>query len=170
MAVPWTGIPLKKVIELAKPLRSAKFVRFVTFHEPKWGPNFRDLEYPWPYQEALTLPEATNELAMLVTGIYGKPLPKQNGAPARVIVPWKYGYKGAKSIVKIELTSQQPKTFWNESIPQEYGLVANVEPKVSHPRWSQSHEQLLGEWGTFRPTLLYNGYEKQVAHLYKRSS
>jgi sulfoxide reductase catalytic subunit YedY len=166
MAVPWTGIPMKKFLDLVEPLGSAKFVRFVTFLKPEWGPGFADTEYPWPYHEALAIEEAANELTLLVTGLYGKPLPKQNGAPIRLIVPWKYGFKSIKSIVRVELVEQQPATFWNTVLPDEYDFRANVNPKVPHPRWSQAQERLI-DTGEIVPTKLYNGYEAQVAGLYK---
>ncbi len=167
MDVPWTGIPLKRVIELAKPLAAAKFVRMETFNRPDWGAGFSATEYPWPYHEGLTIGEATNELAFLATGLYGKPLPKQNGAPARLVVPWKYGFKSIKSIVKIEFTAARPKTFWHTAIPHEYGFVANVDPGVPHPRWSQRTEWMI-DTRDVRPTQPYNGYGEYVAKLYPK--
>ena len=167
MAVPWTGIPMRKVLELAKPLASAKYVRFVTFNRPDWGRGFRVPTYEWPYHEALTMSEATNDLTMFVTGLFGKPLPKQNGAPGRLIVPWKYGFKSIKSIVEIEFTKTRPKTFWNTAVPHEYGFFANVDPKVPHPRWSQATEYMI-DTRKIVPTQLYNGYGEQVAKLYKK--
>jgi sulfoxide reductase catalytic subunit YedY len=168
MVVPWTGIPLRKLIEWAAPLPEARFVRFETFKRPIQAPyQLVAFWYPWPYAEGLSLEEARNELSMLVTGVYGKPLPKQHGAPVRLIVPWKYGFKSIKSIVKIEFTREQPKTFWNTLAPEEYDFLANVNPKVRHPRWSQATERLLGQEGR-QPTLLYNGYERWVGHLYER--
>ncbi len=166
MAVPWTGFPLKKLLEYVKPSSDAKFVRFVTFLNRQWGPGFSDTGYPWPYHEGLTIEEATNDLTLLVTGLYGKPLPKQNGAPVRVIVPWKYGFKSIKSIVEIQVLKERPKTFWNTVIPHEYDFQANVNPKVPHPRWSQAQETLIGS-GERVPTQLYNGYQDSVAGLYK---
>ncbi|MEM7233118.1 MAG: protein-methionine-sulfoxide reductase catalytic subunit MsrP, partial [Planctomycetota bacterium] len=167
MAVPWTGFPLRALLELVEPLRSAKYVRFETFNKPDWGQGFLYKEYPWPYHEALTIDEASNELALMATGLYGKPLPKQNGAPIRLVVPWKYGFKSIKSIVKIELVEKKPETFWNTVIPEEYGFEANVNPDVPHPRWSQAFETLIDS-GKRVETQLYNGYADQVAHLYQK--
>jgi methionine sulfoxide reductase catalytic subunit len=170
MVVPWTGISLAELIKKLKPKSSAKYVQFQTFGDKKIGPNIGGLsQYPWPYTEGLTMEEAMNPLAMIATGMYGKPLPKQNGAPLRLVVPWKYGFKSIKSIVKIEFTSEQPKTLWNALAPSEYGFYANVNPEVAHPRWSQATEKVVD--GKFlpkrKPTLLFNGYEKDVAYLYK---
>ncbi|MFQ5665068.1 MAG: protein-methionine-sulfoxide reductase catalytic subunit MsrP [Candidatus Binatia bacterium] len=167
MAVPWTGFPLKALIERAKPLSSAKFARFVSFLRPAQAPGQRNIRFPWPYFEALTMAEATNELAFVVTGIYGHPLPVQHGAPLRLAIPWKYGYKSPKSIVKIEFVESQPATFWNQLAPQEYGFESNVNPRVPHPRWSQATERILGT-NERRPTQLYNGYGEYVAALYNR--
>ena len=164
MAVPWTGFPMKAFIDHVRPLSSARFVRFVTFHPDRRANPFT-WNAPWPYTEGLTMEEAVNPLTLLVTGIYGHPLPKQHGAPLRLVVPWKYGYKSIKSIVRIEFTDQQPRTFWNTAVPDEYDFRANVNPKVPHPRWSQATEKMIGS-GERRSTLLYNGYEKYVAHLY----
>jgi len=166
MTVPWTGIPLAKVLALAEPLSSARHIRFVSFLRPDEAPNQkRATWYAWPYYEGLRMEEAMNELAMLVTGIYGHELPAQHGAPIRVVTPWKYGYKSAKSIVKIELVAEQPRTFWNDLAPDEYSFLSNVDPTVPHPRWSQASERLLGP-DTRVPTLPYNGYEPFVASLY----
>lgn len=166
MTVPWTGIPLKKVLELAEPQSSARYVRFVSFLRPDQAVNQkRATWYKWPYYEALRIDEATNELAMLTTGIYGHELPKQNGAPVRIIVPWKYGYKNPKSIVRIELVDSQPRTFWNDLAPDEYSFLSNVNPEVPHPRWSQATERLLGD-NSRVPTRKYNGYEEFVASMY----
>jgi sulfoxide reductase catalytic subunit YedY len=165
MVVPWTGFPLADLIRQAEPLPEAKFVRFVSFHRPAEAPMQADRRMPWPYTEGLTLAEATNELAFLATGMYGHPLLKQHGAPFRLVVPWKYGYKSAKSIVRIELTDRPPATFWNTMQPNEYDFAANVNPDVPHPRWSQRQERMLGT-GETRPTLLYNGYGAWVAGLY----
>ncbi len=166
MTVPWTGIPLAKVLALAEPLSSARFVRFISFDRPEQAPNQRRATwYTWPYYEGMRIDEATNELAMLVTGMYGHELPKQNGAPARIIVPWKYGYKNPKSIVRIELVADRPATFWNDLAPDEYSFQSNVDPTVPHPRWSQATERLLGP-DTRVPTLPYNGYGAQVGRLY----
>ena len=166
MAVPWTGFPIKAFIDLVGPLSSAKHMRMVTFNNVDQAPGMRDDTYPWPYFEGLSMAEATNELAFFVTGIYGHELTKQHGAPIRLAVPWKYGYKSIKSIVKIEFTEEQPGTFWSSLIPWEYTYEANVNPAVPHPRWSQAHERVIGT-GERRPTLLYNGYEEFVTGLYK---
>ena len=142
--------------------------KFISFLDPANCPAQRKNELPWPYTEALTLAEASNELAFLATGLYGKPLRNQNGAPIRLVVPWKYGFKSAKSLVKIEFVAEQPTTTWNEMAPSEYGFYANVNPNVDHPRWSQKSERVIGG-GFFsgkQPTRMFNGYEKQVAHLY----
>ncbi|CAM5765239.1 protein-methionine-sulfoxide reductase catalytic subunit MsrP [Bosea minatitlanensis] len=166
MAVPWTGIPLKSFVALAKPLSGAKYIRFETFLNPRVAPGQNQRWYPWPYVEGLTIAEATNELPLLVTGIYGKPLPTQHGAPIRLITPWKYGFKSVKSIRRISFVAERPKTFWQALQASEYGFWANVNPAVPHPRWSQASEQVLGSRER-RPTLIYNGYGDQVAGLYK---
>jgi methionine sulfoxide reductase catalytic subunit len=166
MAVPWTGFPIKAFIDLVEPLSSAKYMRMLTFNDPKQAPELRDDSWPWPYHEGLTMAEATNELALFVTGIYGHELSKQHGAPIRLIVPWKYGYKSLKSIVRIEFVEKRPPTFWSALIPWEYNFEANVNPNVPHPRWSQASERVLGT-NERKPTLLYNGYEEFVAGLYK---
>jgi sulfoxide reductase catalytic subunit YedY len=166
MAVPWTGIPMRSFLDHVRPLSAARFVRMVTFYRPSEAIGQRvDTYYPWPYYEGLRMDEAANELAMLVTGIYGKPLSPQHGAPLRLVVPWKYGYKSIKSIVRIEFVKDQPPTFWNDLQPQEYDFLSNVNPNVPHPRWSQATERMLGT-GERRPTLLYNGYGEWVAGLY----
>ena len=166
MAVPWSGFPLSKIIEKADPKPSAKYVRFVTARRASQMPGLAKTSYyPWPYQEALRMDEAMHELTMVVTGVYGEPLLKQHGAPVRIIVPWKYGYKSPKSIVKIDLVAERPKTFWNTVGPDEYGFFANVNPDVPHPRWSQATEKPLGSEERV-PTLLYNGYAESVASLY----
>ncbi len=165
MTVPWIGFEMRKLIELVEPLGSAKFVRFVSFLDPAHAPGQTNRYFKWPYYEALRMDEAMNPLAMFVTGMYGKPLPKQNGAPLRGIVPWKYGYKSAKSIVRIEFSETRPPTFWNDAAPAEYSFLSNVEPNVPHPRWSQATERILGQEGRV-PTRLYNGYAAQVAGLY----
>lgn len=166
MIVPWIGIPMKKFVEWCVPKSRARYVRMVSFYRPAQAEGQRRANrYPWPYHEALTLAEATNELALLVVGMYGKILPNQNGAPLRLITPWKYGFKGIKGIVRFEFTDKQPATFWNATLPAEYDFLANVDPSKPHPRWSQAHEQLV-ETGEVVPTQLYNGYEKYVASLY----
>jgi len=166
MAIPWSGFPMSKLVELAKPLSSAKFVRMETFHDPKIAPGQRQTWYPWPYVEGLTIAEATNELAFMVTGAYGKPVPKQMGAPIRLMVPWKYGFKSVKSIVRFTFTDQRPKSYWESLQGGEYGFWANVNPEVSHPRWSQATEEVIGTSERV-PTLLFNGYGEYVAGLYK---
>jgi sulfoxide reductase catalytic subunit YedY len=166
MAIAWSGFPFAKLVELAKPLSSAKYVRMETFLDSAMAPGQRQTWYPWPYVEGLTMAEATNELAFLVTGAYGKPVSKQMGAPLRLAVPWKYGFKAIKSIVRFSFTDQRPKSYWEALQASEYGFWANVNPQVPHPRWSQATEELIG-LGERRPTLLYNGYGEQVAHLYQ---
>jgi len=166
MAVPWSGFAMAKFVELAKPLSSAKFVRMETFLDRSVASGQRATWYPWPYVEGLTIEEATNELAFLVTGAYGKPVAKQMGAPLRLAVPWKYGFKSIKSIVRFTFTDERPKSFWEALQASEYGFWANVNPDVPHPRWSQATEELIG-LGERRPTLLFNGYGEYVAHLYK---
>jgi sulfoxide reductase catalytic subunit YedY len=156
------------LIEKVSPKSSAKFVRFETFNRPEQAPGIKRLtDYPWPYIEGLRMDEAMNPLTLVATGIYGKPLPKQHGAPARIVVPWKYGYKGAKSIVKIEFVEEQPKTFWETIAPKEYPFESNVDPAVPHPRWSQATEEIL-DTGERVPTQKFNGYGKYVADLYKK--
>lgn len=168
MVIPWDGFALAKLVAMAEPKTEAKYLQFTSFMEPKECPGQRSQDFPWPYTEGLTLPEATNELAFLATGIYGKPLLNQNGAPIRLVVPWKYGFKGAKSLVRIDFVAQQPKTLWKEMAPNEYGFYANVNPEVDHPRWSQKTERVIGAgfFGGRQPTLKFNGYEKEVAGLY----
>jgi sulfoxide reductase catalytic subunit YedY len=166
MAIPWTGFPLAKLVEFAKPLGSAKYLQMETFKDASIAPGQKQAWYPWPYTEGLTIAEATNELAFMVIGTYGHPAPKQHGAPLRLAVPWKYGFKSVKSVVRFTFTEQRPKTFWEALQSSEYGFWANVNPEVSHPRWSQASEELIGT-GERRPTLLFNGYGEQVAHLYK---
>ena len=166
MAVPWSGFALRALVNLAKPLGSAKYVAMETFNDPEMAPGQSASWYPWPYVEGLTVEEATNDLAFIATGMYGKPIPRQNGSPLRLAVPWKYGFKSIKSIVRFTFTETRPKTFWETIQAAEYGFWANVNPEVSHPRWSQATERVLGT-GERVPTLLYNGYAEQVAHLYK---
>jgi methionine sulfoxide reductase catalytic subunit len=168
MVIPWDGFQLAKLVDLARPNPDANYVKFTSFFDPEHCSGQRSNDLPWPYTEGLTLPEAMNELAFLAAGLYGKPLRNQNGAPVRLVVPWKYGFKSAKSLVKIEFVSDRPKTTWNELAPNEYGFYANVNPNVDHPRWSQASERVIGA-GFFsgkQPTIMFNGYEKQVAHLY----
>ena len=166
MAVPWSGFALKALVEFAKPLSSAKYLRMETLADEETMPGLQASWYPWPYTEGLTLPEATNELAFIATGLYGKPMPKQNGAPLRLAVPWKYGFKSLKSIVRFHFTEERPVSFWERIQGQEYGFWANVNPKVDHPRWSQATERVLGK-NERVPTLLFNGYGEFVADLYK---
>jgi sulfoxide reductase catalytic subunit YedY len=168
MIVPWTGFPLAKLLEKVQPKPEAKFVRFVTFFRPKEAPGFADDAYPWPYTEGLRLDEALHPLTMLVTGIYGHALPRQHGAPIRLIVPWKYGYKSIKSIVKIELTATQPATLWETLLPGEYPFESNVDPAVPHPRWSQATERLIDTGERVR-TKPYNGYGELLAKLYPKA-
>lgn len=164
--VPWTGYPLSQLIEKLKPTSKAKYVRFVSVWRPGEMPGQKKNthRYPWPYYEALSMEEAMNELALLTFGIYGHPLNKQNGAPVRMVLPWKYGFKSIKSIVKIEFVKKQPRTFWGDSSP-EYGFYANTNPKYSHPRWSQARETFLNTNRRI-PTRIYNGYGQYVAHMY----
>ena len=165
MVIPWRGIPLADVIKRAEPLGSAKYVAFTTLMDPKQMPGQQLGILDWPYTEGLRLDEALHPLTLLATGVYGRTLPNQNGAPLRLVVPWKYGFKGIKSIVRLTLTDKQPKTAWNQSAPQEYGFYSNVNPAVDHPRWSQAKERRIGEF-LRRPTLPFNGYADQVASLY----
>jgi sulfoxide reductase catalytic subunit YedY len=165
MALPWTGFPLADLVKLAQPKTQAKFLVMQTFKDPEMARGQRQFWYPWPYQEALTLDEATNELAFIATGVFGKSIPKQMGAPLRLVVPWKYGFKSIKSIVRFTFTEKRPKTFWETVQPREYGFWANVNPAVDHPRWSQATERPLGGTGRVK-TLLYNGYSSEVAGLY----
>ncbi|MEM9568124.1 MAG: protein-methionine-sulfoxide reductase catalytic subunit MsrP [Cyanobacteria bacterium P01_E01_bin.34] len=173
MVVPWLGFPMHQLMTDVEPTPDAKYVRFESFYDPDitTGPTFpRPSALPWPYQEALRIDEMANELAFFAVGIYGQSLPKQHGAPIRMVVPWKYGFKGAKSIVKIEFMADRPATYWNSLAPDEYGFLSNVEPDVPHPRWSQAEERLIADgpsWSwTRQPTLPYNGYEAFVGHLY----
>lgn len=166
MAVPWSGFALKALVDFAKPLGSAKYLRMETQADPDTMPGLIQTWYPWPYTEGLTLAEATNELAFIATGLYGKPIPKQSGAPLRLAVPWKYGFKSLKSIVRFHFTDERPVSFWETLIGKEYGFWANVNPKVDHPRWSQATERVLGT-NERVPTLLFNGYGEFVADLYK---
>ncbi|MGE5268733.1 MAG: protein-methionine-sulfoxide reductase catalytic subunit MsrP [Thiohalocapsa sp.] len=166
MAVPWTGFAFKKLVDLARPLGSATYVKMTTFMDPAVALGQRKFFYPWPYVEGLTMAEARNDLAFLVTGMYGKPLPKQDGAPLRLAVPWKYGFKSIKSIVRFEFTDKRPKGYWEALQASEYGFWANVNPAVPHPRWSQASERVLGTDERV-PTLIWNGYGEFVADMYK---
>ena len=165
IAVPWTGFPMKALLDYARPMSGAKYVVMETFNDKDMAPGQRQVWYPWPYLEGITIEEAANELSMIGTGAYGKTMPKQNGAPLRLVVPWKYGFKQIKSIVRFTFTDQRPKSFWEQIQAREYGFWANVNPEVDHPRWSQATEKLLGT-GKRVPTQLYNGYAEQVAGLY----
>ncbi|MCF6280652.1 MAG: protein-methionine-sulfoxide reductase catalytic subunit MsrP [Candidatus Polarisedimenticolaceae bacterium] len=166
MVVPWVGFPLVDLLKRFQPHSRAKYVRFETLYDPNLMPGQKRNVLDWPYVEGLRIDEATHPLALVVIGMYGKQLPMQNGAPLRLVLPWKYGFKSIKSIVKIEFVEKPPRTSWNLSAPREYGFYANVNPAVSHPRWSQSRERRLGSWGK-QKTLPFNGYAEQVAHLYK---
>ena len=166
MVIPWMGFPLAGLLKEVEPTSEAQFVRFETLMDPEQMPGEGSRLYPWPYQEGLRLDEAMNGLTILATGLYGEPLPPQDGAPIRLVVPWKYGFKSIKSIVKIELVAKQPATMWSTIAPDEYGFYANVNPDVRHPRWSQDTERRIGELGR-RQTLMFNGYAGQVAHLYE---
>jgi methionine sulfoxide reductase catalytic subunit len=165
MVIPWLGIPLVQVIDRLEPTSRAKYVEVTTLYDPDQMPGQRRRILEWPYVEGLRMDEARHPLTLLVTGLYGKTLPNQNGAPLRLIVPWKYGFKGGKSIVKIRFTETQPVTTWNIAAPDEYGFYANVNPEVDHPRWSQARERRVGELFK-RKTLMFNGYADQVASLY----
>ena len=164
--VPWTGFPLAALVDLGRPLGSAKYLRMETFMDPATAPEQRKFFYPWPYVEGLTMAEARNDLAFLVTGMYGKPVPKQDGAPLRLAVPWKYGFKSVKSIVHFEFTDKRPLSYWEQLESSEYGFWANVNPAVPHPRWSQASERVLGTDERV-PTLIWNGYGEFVADIYK---
>jgi sulfoxide reductase catalytic subunit YedY len=165
MAIPWSGFPMAKLVAMAKPLSSAKYVRMETFLDKAIAPGQRDWT-PWPYVEGLTIAEAQNELTFMATGAYGKPIAKEHGAPIRLAVPWKYGFKSIKSIVRFNFTDARPKSYWEALQASEYGFWANVNPEVPHPRWSQASEEFIGT-GERRPTLLFNGYGEFVADLYK---
>jgi len=166
MTVPWTGFPLHRLLERVQPLSSARYVRFVSFDRPDQAIGQRTQPwYPWPYYEGLRMDEAMHDLTLVTTGVYGAPLPKQHGAPVRIVVPWKYGYKSPKSIVRMEVIRDEPPIFWNDLEPNEYRFYSNVNPAVPHPRWSQADEELIGE-GRRVPTQLLNGYAEWVAGLY----
>jgi len=169
MVIPWVGYSLSELIKRVEPTGNAKFVEFTTLADPKQMPSLSSNVLAWPYVEGLRMDEAMNPLALLAFGLYGEVLPNQNGAPVRLAVPWKYGFKSGKSIVKIRFTDKQPATSWNLAAAREYGFYSNVNPKVDHPRWSQATERRIGEGGVFakkRPTLMFNGYEPQVGQLY----
>lgn len=165
MVIPWQGFPLARLLGEVEPLGSAAYVAFQTLHDPRRMPNQRTRVLDWPYVEGLRLDEALHPLTILATGLYGEPLPPQDGAPVRLVVPWKYGFKSIKSVVKITLVERQPPATWNLAASDEYGFYSNVNPAVAHPRWSQATERRIGEWGR-RPTLLFNGYADEVAHMY----
>lgn len=166
MVIPWQGFTLASLLKVVEPTSAAQYIKFTTLMDTSQFQGEGDPFYPWPYTEGLRLDEAMNDLTILATGLYGNPLPAQDGAPIRLIVPWKYGFKGIKAIVKIELVDTQPETFWSTVAPDEYGFYANVNPNVPHPRWLQSAERRIGEL-TMRPTLMFNGYGDQVASLYQ---
>lgn len=169
MVIPWVGISLAEVVKYFQPTSKAKYVAFETLNDKEQMPGIRRRSLDWPYREGLTIEEATNPLSILAVGIYGNSIPNQNGAPIRLVTPWKYGFKGIKSIVKINFTASRPRTSWNMAAANEYGFYANVNPDVSHPRWSQARERRIGA-GLFadkQETLMFNGYGEQVAHLYK---
>ena len=165
MVIPWVGFPLHQLLKLAEPTKEAKYVRFVTIFDPDQMPGQRSRTFPWPYVEGLRLDEAMHDLTLLATGIYGQALTPQNGAPIRLVVPWKYGFKSIKSIVKIELVEEMPTSLWMAASPNEYGFYANVNPDVPHPRWSQATETRIGQSGRI-DTQLYNGYQEEVTQLY----
>ena len=169
MTVPWSGFPLAALVAFARPLSAAAYLHMETFNMPAVAGGQKQAWYPWPYVEGLTMAEATNELAFIATGIYGRPLPPQNGAPLRLAVPWKFGFKSVKSIVRFHFTDKRPSTFWERLAPKEYGFWANVNPEVPHPRWSQASEKLLGTDERV-PTRIYNGYGEYVAALYDGKS
>jgi sulfoxide reductase catalytic subunit YedY len=166
MVIPWLGFPIAELLKEVEPTSKAKYVRFETLYDPEQLPGQNSAWYTWPYVEGLRLDEAMNDLAILSTGLYGKELMPQNGAPLRLVVPWKYGFKSIKSIVKIDLVEEMPVSLWMAAAPNEYGFYANVNPQVDHPRWSQASERRIGEFGR-RDTLAFNGYEEEVASLYK---
>jgi len=170
MVIPWVGIPMAELLKRFEPNSRAKYVEFTTLYNPKQMPGQKRAVLDWPYVEALRIDEAMNPLTIMAVGLYGEVLPNQNGAPMRLVVPWKYGFKNIKSIVKIRFTEKMPSTTWAEAGPREYGFYANVNPKVAHPRWSQAKERIIGSGSIFtskKKTLMMNGYEEQVAHMYK---
>jgi sulfoxide reductase catalytic subunit YedY len=165
MVIPWNGFPLHQLLALVEPTSEARYVRFETLYDPEQMVGQRSRFYQWPYVEGLRMDEAMNDLAILATGLYGNGLLPQNGAPVRLVAPWKYGFKSIKSIVRIDLVREMPNSLWMAAAPNEYGFYANVNPEVNHPRWSQASERRIGERGR-RPTLMFNGYAEQVADLY----
>ena len=169
MVVPWLGFSLSELVKLAEPNNNVKYIAFETFFNPDVAKGQKQNWYPWPYLECITIEEALNELAFLAIGIYGKNLPNQNGAPIRLVLPWKYGFKSIKSIAKIKFLKERPKTFWENIAPNEYGFWANVNPNFPHPRWSQTMEKDIGT-GLKIPTKIFNGYEKWVQHIYKNKN
>jgi len=166
MVIPWQGFELSGLLNMVEPTPEAKYVRFETLYDPDQMPGQKQSFYPWPYQEGLRLDEAMNPLTLLATGLYAKPMPNQSGAPIRLVVPWKYGFKSIKAITRIELVAEEPTTMWSTIAPNEYGFYANVNPEVDHPRWTQSSERRIGELGR-RETLMFNGYAEEVAYLYE---
>jgi sulfoxide reductase catalytic subunit YedY len=166
MVIPWQGFPLRKLLAAVEPMSDAQYVRFETLYDPEQLPGQNSRWYDWPYVEGLRIDEAMHDLAILATGVYGQPLLPQNGAPVRLVVPWKYGFKSIKSLVRIDLVDSMPTSLWMAAAPNEYGFYANVNPEVNHPRWSQASERRIGDLGR-RPTLMFNGYEDQVAGLYE---
>jgi sulfoxide reductase catalytic subunit YedY len=168
MVIPWVGYSLSELIKTVQPLSTAKYVQFISLDDPKEEPGISDVSIPWPYSEGLRMDEAMHPLTLLTFGLYGQVLPNQDGAPVRVVVPWKYGFKSPKSIVKIRFVKNEPPTTWNEIAPSEYGFYSNVNPNVDHPRWSQKTERVIGApiWKQRQPTLMFNGYADQVASLY----
>jgi len=166
MVIPWIGFPLSRLLQQVEPLSQARYVRFETLYDPEQMPGQKSASYSWPYVEGLRLDEAMNDLTLLATGLYGRALPPQDGAPIRLVVPWKYGFKSCKSVVKIDLVEEQPVSFWTAAAADEYGFWANVNPDVPHRRWSQATEHRIGESGRV-PTLLFNGYAGEVAHMYQ---
>lgn len=169
MVIPWAGYSLSEFIKQCEPLPSARYVQFLSFDDPKVEPWIKSVNLHWPYSEGLRMDEAMHPLTMLTFGLYGQALPNQDGAPVRVIIPWKYGFKSAKSLVEVRFVKDPPRTTWNESAPSEYGFYSNVNPNVDHPRWSQKYERVIGApfWKARQPTLIFNGYGDQVASLYK---
>ena len=167
MTLPWLGFPMRQLLNIAQPLSSAKYVKMTTFADKEVMPGLAQSWYPWPYTEALTIEEAANDMTFLATGLYGKDIPKQNGAAMRLLTPWKYGFKSIKSIKSFEFTDKRPSTFWESIAPKEYGFWANVNPAYAHPRWSQAEERLVGSLNDKVPTQIYNGYGEFVAELYK---